>query len=147
MFPLSADRSVDAGTLCGRGRGVVVVHGVTARCALRDTVGEPGRSGACRDAGYPGAMRKVLIANRGEIAVRSLERARTRESPRWRSMPNPTATRCTSKADEAYSLGGATAAESYLVIDKIIAAAKESGADAIHPAMGSCPRTPSSPKP
>lgn len=79
----------------------------------------------------------ILIANRGEIAMRILRAARElgikaiavysdadRDAPHVRY------------ANEAYYIGASPAAESYLVAEKIIAAAKKSGAQAIHPGYG-----------
>ena len=82
-------------------------------------------------------MKKILIANRGEIAIRVMKTARKmgiktvavysevdRNAPHVRF------------ADEAVCVGKATSAESYLVMDKILEAAKSTGADGIHPGYG-----------
>ena len=87
---------------------------------------------------FPGPMfEKVLVANRGEIAIRVMRALREmgilsvgvyseadRETPHVRI------------ADEAHLLGPAVPAESYLSIERIIEVAKESGAEAVHPGYG-----------
>ncbi len=82
-------------------------------------------------------FKKILIANRGEIACRVMKTA-MKMGIKTVAVYSDADKRAlhVQMADEAVALGGSTAAESYLVADKIIAAARETGAEAIHPGYG-----------
>jgi acetyl-CoA/propionyl-CoA carboxylase biotin carboxyl carrier protein len=80
---------------------------------------------------------KVLVANRGEIAVRIIRAAKDSGIQSVAVYADQDRDAMHSKmADEAYALNGTTGPETYLVIEKILAVAAQSGADAVHPGYG-----------
>ena len=84
-----------------------------------------------------GAVRRVLVANRGEIARRVFRSCKSLglETVAVYSEADRGAAHVV-EADRSVLIGPAPARESYLVVDKVLAAARETGADAIHPGYG-----------
>ena len=83
-------------------------------------------------------FKKILIANRGEIACRVIKTARRRWASQTVAVYSDADARApfVQMADEAVHIGPSPASESYLIADKIIAACKQTGAEAVHPGYG-----------
>lgn len=82
-------------------------------------------------------IKKILVANRGEIACRVFVTAKRMGIATVAVYSDVDANALhVAYADEAVPIGGTTAAESYLIIDKIVQACKDTGADAVHPGYG-----------
>lgn len=82
-------------------------------------------------------MDKILIANRGEIAVRIIKTARAQGYRTVAVYSEADASALhVQLADEAVCVGPAAVGESYLSVEKIIDAAKRTGADGVHPGYG-----------
>jgi acetyl-CoA carboxylase, biotin carboxylase subunit len=82
-------------------------------------------------------FRRILVANRGEIAIRVMRTCRELSIPSVAVYSEPDRMALhTTYATEAYPIGPAPSRESYLKIERIIDAAKQSGAEAIHPGYG-----------
>ena len=109
---------------------------IFAFCSSRRGAWAGLKAGELSQVGVP-MFKKILIANRGEIACRIIKTARKMgiQTVAVYSDADKDALHV-EMADEAVHIGPAPAAESYLIIEKIIAACKQTGAEAVHPGYG-----------
>ena len=141
MRPVPAERTMGAS---GRGAPPLLFRRArkalvsTRRSRRADAPSAP--PGAGRPQAVPGQttlIRSLLVANRGEIALRVIRAARERgiRAIAVYSEPDRLAPHVL-EANEAYPIGPAPPAESYLRADRLIRVAQEAGAEAIHPGYG-----------